>query len=79
MITSYTVYIRHKDGVTFSTDLTNCDGSQSAVIVSTTCSIPIDNLRASPFLYNWGDSVYAKVMATNIVGNSNVSTVGNGA
>lgn len=36
-------------------------------------------LRASPFSLNWGDSVYAKVQATNIKGVSEESDAGNGA
>jgi len=34
---------------------------------------------ASPYSLNWGDSVYAKVKATNIVGDSSTSSEGNGA
>jgi hypothetical protein len=34
---------------------------------------------ASPYSLNWGDSIYAKVKATNIVGDSGKSTEGNGA
>lgn len=36
-------------------------------------------LRASPYNLNWGDSVYAKVQATNIKGVSDESDAGNGA
>lgn len=31
-ISSYTIKIRQSDGVTFSTDLANCDGSAAAII-----------------------------------------------
>jgi hypothetical protein len=41
--------------------------------------VPITTLIASPYSLNWGDSVYAKVKATNIVGDSGTSTEGNGA
>lgn len=34
---------------------------------------------AAPYSLNWGDSVYAKVTATNIVGDSITSSEGNGA
>lgn len=43
------------------------------------CAIPISNLRAVPFSLSWGVSVYAKIIAGNIVGNSLESNVGNGA
>lgn len=41
--------------------------------------IPVTNLRDSPFNHDWGASIYAKVSATNIVGSSDESQVGNGA
>lgn len=59
--------------------MTNCDGSQPQIISDLSCSIPISVLRASPFFLNWGQSVYAKVIAGNIVGDSDYSAVGNGA
>lgn len=41
--------------------------------------VPIYDLRAAPFSHDWGASIYAKVSATNIVGSSDESQVGNGA
>lgn len=76
---NYSVYIRHVDGTSFSTDVANCDGSNSVIMASTLCFMPIATLRASPFSLDWGDSVNIKVVATNIVGNSLESSVGNGA
>lgn len=75
-ITGYTVTVRQSDSATYSTELTNCDASSST---TTTCTIPVTVLRASPFSLSWGSSVYAKVLATNIYGNSQVSSEGNGA
>jgi hypothetical protein len=43
------------------------------------CSVPITTLVAAPFDFNWLDSIYAKVKATNFVGNSSESTEGNEA
>jgi len=43
------------------------------------CSIPISTLTNSPFNLMWGQSVRAKVIASNIVGDSLESFVGNGA
>lgn len=56
-----------------------CDGTSSAVVDSKSCLISIDTLRQVPFSYDWGDSVYAKFTASNIVGTSEESEVGNGA
>jgi hypothetical protein len=75
-LTTYTITIRQSDGSTFTVDSTNCDGSD---VSATTCSVPIATLMAAPYSLNWGDSVYAKVKATNAVGDSSESTVGNGA
>jgi hypothetical protein len=43
------------------------------------CTIPYDDLRAAPFELPWGSSVYANVVATNIMGDSLTSPAGNGA
>ena len=39
----------------------------------------ISDLRVAPYHLTWGSSVFAKVMAINIKGNSLVSDEGNGA
>ena len=77
-ITSYTVWIRQSDGVTFSTELTTCNGASASVLAAASCTIPISTLQAAPFSLPWGVGVYAKVLATNIVNPSDVSTIGNG-
>ena len=41
--------------------------------------MPISVLKASPFSLDWGREVYAKVLATNLVGNSDYSIEGTGA
>ena len=64
------------DGVSFSEESTNCDMSTSTL---TTCTIPVTALRSSPFSLDWGSSVYAKVIAINLYGNSLESEAGNGA
>jgi hypothetical protein len=46
---------------------------------ATTCIIPINALRASPFLLEWGSSVYSKIVAYNLYGSSLESSAGNGA
>jgi hypothetical protein len=49
------------------------------ISITTTCLIPVNSLRAAPFTLEWGSSVYAKVVAANSYGNSQVSIEGNGA
>lgn len=43
------------------------------------CEVPILTLKAEPYLLAWGSSVYARVLATNNLGDSLVSDAGNGA
>lgn len=78
VITSYTVWIQQSDSITFSTELTSCNGASTAVLTAASCTIPISTLQAEPFNLPWGVGVYAKVLATNIVNPSDVSAIGNG-
>jgi len=48
-------------------------------MATTSCTIPTATLRAAPFNLPWGSSIFAKVYATNLYGNSLVSEIGNGA
>jgi len=75
-IIGYIVTIGQSDLLTYSTDTAHCDMSSS---VLTTCTIPVAVLRANPFSLAWGSSVYAKVIASNVYGNSGLSAAGNGA
>jgi hypothetical protein len=60
--------------VTFSLELINCDGSTSAIVAATACTVPVSILTSAPFNLTWGSSVYAKVIATNKYGDSPIST-----
>lgn len=71
--------MRTADEITFSLELTYCDGSLEAIRNSLQCVIPILSLRSAPFNLVWGDSVHAKIVAVNIYGDSIDSEVGNGA
>ena len=66
--------------MTFATDLENCNGVNAAVISALSCSVPTSVLLAAPFSLPWGSSVYAKIISTNIYGDSVLySDPGNGA
>jgi hypothetical protein len=43
------------------------------------CEVPVEILINPPFSLPWGSDVYAKVIATNVYGDSLESPVGNGA
>ena len=78
-ITAYTVLIRHSDGVSYSTELLHCNGADPVVRDANECNVPVSILISSPFNLAWGTQVYAKVIATNIYGDSDTSPVGAGA
>ena len=54
----------------------HCDMSVST---ATTCSVPVMALRAAPYNLDWGSSIFAKVIATNLYGDSLSSLAGNSA
>ena len=60
-------------------DSDNCDGSDPATISQMYCEIPFGVLAASPFSLVSGSSIFAKVIATNQIGDSVASEPGNGA
>jgi hypothetical protein len=43
------IQIMHSDGVTFSEQLTYCDGSIQAIFDARQCTIPAATLRSPPF------------------------------
>jgi hypothetical protein len=57
IITSYQVLLRHVDGVSFTEDLTNCDGSDAIIFASLSCTIPLATLTAEPYSLTYGTSV----------------------
>ena len=78
-ISSYTIYIRTSDEITYATELTMCDGSNQDIIDTQVCSIHVSYLITEPFNLPWGSMVWAKVVATNIKGDSVESEPGTGA
>lgn len=73
------MYIALKDEVTYSLELTYCDGSDPTIVSATQCAVPVSTLRAEPFELEWGAHVYTKVVAINVYGASIESEIGNGA
>lgn len=45
----------------------------------TTCMINVSVFKAAPYELPWGASVWAKVIAINVYGDSDLSDRGNGA
>lgn len=78
-ISSYSLLIRSSDQSTYVTELESCNGWRSSVVSSGQCEIPTSELLTSPFDLTWGSEVVAKLIATNIWGNSAESAAGGGA
>lgn len=78
-ITGYLVTIRQTDGGVYTESLTDCDGSDGAIIASTSCQVQLSTLTSAPYSLSLGATVDAKVLAYNYYGNSGVSPVGSGA
>ena len=47
-----------------------CNGAQEPILTDRACEIPLTTLRASPFLLEYSDVVYARVMSTNAIAGS---------
>jgi hypothetical protein len=78
-ITGYIITIKHNDGITYTEELSHCNGQEVAIIDNHSCDVLISDLIQSPYHHPWGSSIYAKIIAINIVGNSLISDEGNGA
>lgn len=78
-IQGYKITILQSDGDTYTYELNGCDGTQTAVRDALSCTVLVSTLRQLPFSLEWGTSVYAKVIAYNFYGDSEVSAAGNGA
>lgn len=77
-ITGYVIMIQKADTY-FATELVDCNGSSPAVVSSASCTIPVGTLTSAPFYIEWGQKIYAKVTAKNIVNFSLESAVGGDA
>jgi len=76
-ITGYKVQMRQSDLATFSQ--VTCTETMSNVVSFTVCSVSIASARGAPFNLAWGSSILAKIVATNVYGDSVPSESGNGA
>jgi hypothetical protein len=78
-IIAYQITLRESDGVTFTEEMTYCDGQDSIITNNVQCTIPSSVLNSAPYTIPWGQSIYAKVAAINAYGYSETSEEGNGA
>jgi hypothetical protein len=66
--------VLESDGTTYTEDLTDCDASDSGIMSNMYCDLPMASLWASPYLLSFGETVYAKVAATNAIGQGDFSS-----
>lgn len=77
-ITSYSIYIRKGDQLTYITNNAVCDGTSALVISQTYCVLPLSTLTSTPYSLLKGYSINAYIVATNAYGSSTPSSLGNG-
>jgi hypothetical protein len=78
-ITSYKIFIQQSDEVSYSMETTHCDGADPTIFFSMYCAVPFTSLTVAPFNLQPGVDIYAKIVATNQIGDSVASEPGNGA
>lgn len=78
-ISSYLITLRQSDDLTFTEDIVSCDGTQSDIVSQAQCDVPLATLTSAPYSLVYGESVFARVIAINVKGNSVESLEGNGA
>jgi hypothetical protein len=73
-ITSYTVEILNEATDTWSTETTDCDGSDSTIMGALSCTIPMSTFAAAPFTYTTLSlDIPVRLSATNDFGTSTAS------
>lgn len=78
-IIGYKIYIIESDGVTFTQESIECDGTSQTLIDNRNCLVDLTTLRAAPYNLVLEDSVQIKVISINSYGDSEYSLTGNGA
>jgi len=69
-ITAYKVYVKQSGSSAYTQESSDCDGTSASVISNEYCNINLSTLLASPYNIVGGDSIHAKVVATNVYGDS---------
>jgi hypothetical protein len=78
-ITEYKIFIKKSNEDTYFEESSDCIGNDQGVIDNRSCFVNLSTLIAEPYNLVGGDSVWIKVIATNVYGDSDYSEAGNGA
>lgn len=78
-VTAYKVFMLEIGSTTYTLEENDCLGASLVVLSSKSCNIDISTLLAAPYNVDGGDHIWAKVTASNVYGESDLSAEGNGA
>jgi hypothetical protein len=67
---AYKFFFLQKDGVTFTEESTDCDGTNPQTVASRQCQIALATLVTAPYSLVQGDSIWVKIVAINVYGES---------
>ena len=79
LVTAYKVYVRQTDEIFYSEVSTDCPSTDAVLVSNSECTILISTLKAYPFSLVDGQDIYSKIVAVNIIGESDESEPGTGA
>jgi hypothetical protein len=67
-ITAYKIYLKEKVSESYTQESVDCDGNDATVISNRFCYVSTNTIASSPYDLIGGDSVWAKVIAVNVYG-----------
>jgi hypothetical protein len=76
-ITGYRIFIQQDDLATYTEETIECIGTDADVIAGTICHVSLARLIVSPWSLTMNDEVWAKIIAINTYGESEISEQGN--
>lgn len=79
VIHAYRFYVLEHDGVTYTEETAECDGTNADIVNNRVCTIALLTLRSAPYNLVQGESVWVKIVSVNTYGESVISDPGNGA
>jgi hypothetical protein len=77
-ITAYRIFFKTATN-SYVEELSNCNGSDTDIVSTQSCTVPLAIFKEEPFNLFEGDHIYVKVSAINDYGESVTSAVGDGA
>ena len=79
VVHAYRFYVLEHDGVTYTEETADCDGTDADIVTNRVCTIALLTLRSAPYNLEQGESVQVKIVSVNTYGESAISEPGSGA